>query len=154
MKKAVINTNGVILDVYNDDETPYVPKNCEVVEISNAKALKVESNKPDKSCLVDNEIITMTEWFALRAAPVVPDVVEMWKLKAVLDIVGKTAMIETVIAGIPDEDTRLATQAGWKHASTIERGHSLVKAMIAIPSLDIDEEDMDEYFLATKQYDK
>ena len=87
-------------------------------------------------------------------APVVPDVVDMWKLKAVLDIVGKTAMIETVIAGIPDEDTRVATQAGWKHASTIERGHSLVQAMIAIPSLDIDEEDMDEYFLATKQYDK
>lgn len=154
MKKAVINTNGVILDVYNDDETPYVPENCEVVEISNAKASEVESNKPEKSCLVNDEIITMTEWFALRASPVVPDVVDMWKLKAVLDIVGKTAMIETVIAGIPDEDTRVATQAGWKHASTIERGHSLVQAMIAIPSLDIDEEDMDEYFLATKQYDK
>jgi hypothetical protein len=101
--------------------------------------------------IVDDEIKVVPR---PAVAPVVPDVVDMWKLKAVLDIVGKTAMIETVIAGIPDEDTRVATQAGWKHASTIERGHSLVQAMIAIPSLDIDEEDMDEYFLATKQYDK
>jgi len=101
--------------------------------------------------IVDDEIKVVPR---PAVAPVVPDVVDMWKLKAILDIVGKTAMIETVIAGIPDEDTRVATQAGWKHASTIERGHSLVQAMIAIPSLDIDEEDMDEYFLATKQYDK
>ena len=101
--------------------------------------------------IVDDEIKVVPR---PAVAPVVPDVVDMWKLKAVLDIVGKTAMIETVIAGIPDEDTRVATQAGWKHASTIERGHSLVQAMIAIPAFDITEEEMDEYFLATKQYDK
>ena len=45
-------------------------------------------------------------------APVVPDVVDMWKLKAVLDIVGKTAMIETVIAGICDKALSMLRAGG------------------------------------------
>lgn len=132
------------------DESPF-PKRT-VTPLNEIRSSKLEFDTATETLQIVDDEITVVPRPAV--APVVPDVVEMWKLKAVLDIVGKTAMIETVIAGIPDEDTRLATQAGWKHASTIERGHSLVKAMIAIPSLDIDEEDMDEYFLATKQYDK
>ena len=122
-----------------------------VTPLNEIRSSDLEFGNDETLQIVDDEIKVVPR---PAVAPVVPDVVEMWKLKAVLDIVGKTAMIETVIAGIPDDDTRIATQAGWKHASTIERGHSLVKAMIAIPSLDIDEEDVDEYFLATKQYDK
>ena len=131
------------------DKSPF-PKRI-VTPLNEIRSSDLVAGDGETLQIVD-DVITVVPRPAV--APVVPDVVEMWKLKAVLDIVGKTAMIETVIAGIPDEDTRLATRAGWKHASTIERGHSLVKAMIAIPSLDIDEEDMDEYFLATKQYDK
>ncbi len=153
MKKAVINTNGVILDVYNDDETPYVPKNCEVVEISNAKASKVESNKPEKSCLVDNEIISMTEWFALRVSKVVPESVDTWKLKAILKIAGKTPVIESVIAGMSDDLMGISIQEGWKNAAIIQRHHPLVLAMINIPELDVTAEQMDEFFLATKQLD-
>jgi len=131
------------------DKSPF-PKRT-VTPLNEIRSSDLVAGDGETLQIVD-DVITVVSRPAV--APVVPDVVEMWKLKAVLDIVGKTAMIETVIAGIPDDDTRIATQAGWKHASTIERGHSLVKAMIAIPSLDIDEEDMDEYFLATKQYDK
>lgn len=131
------------------DKSPF-PKRT-VTPLNEIRSSDLVAGDGETLQIVD-DVITVVPRPAV--APVVPDVVEMWKLKAVLDIVGKTAMIETVIAGIPDEDTRIATQAGWKHAPTIERGHSLVKAMIAIPSLDIDEEDMDEYFLATKQYDK
>lgn len=132
------------------DESPF-PKRI-VTPLNEIRSSDLEFDTATETLqIVDDEIKVVPR---PAVAPVVPDVVDMWKLKAVLDIVGKTAMIETVIAGIPDEDTRVATQAGWKHASTIERGHSLVQAMIAIPSLDINEEDMDEYFLATKQYDK
>jgi len=131
------------------DESPF-PKRT-VTPLNEIRSSDLEFGSDEILQIVDDEVVVVP---SPAVAPVVPDVVDMWKLKAVLDIVGKTAMIETVIAGIPDEDTRVATQAGWKHASTIERGHSLVKAMIAIPSLDIDEEGMDEYFLATKQYDK
>ena len=131
------------------DESPF-PKRI-ATPLNEIRSSDLEFSNTETLQIVDDEVVVVP---SPAVAPVVPDVVEMWKLKAVLDIVGKTAMIETVISGITDDDTRVATQAGWKHASTIERGHSLVQAMIAIPSLDINEEDMDEYFLATKQYDK
>jgi hypothetical protein len=167
MKYAITSQRGRITQILDEE-----PKNLQSIEISDEEATVAEAmiEKRETPILFEGKVTSrkaeheagnlfrwdddLDTFVRTSKLPVVPDVVDMWKLKAILDIVGKTAMIETVIAGIPDDDTRVATQAGWKHASTIERGHSLVQAMIAIPSLDINEEDMDEYFLATKQYDK
>jgi len=83
----------------------------------------------------------------------IPQSVDAWKLKAVLEIAGKTPTIEAVIDGIEDDTQRIAIRAGWDNAPVIARDNPFVQTMIAIPALDITTEQMDQFFLATKQFD-
>ena len=99
--------------------------------------------------IVDDKIVVVP-----RPAPpvVVPDTVDRWKLKTVLQADGKWDNVLAVADTLPAEQ-KPAVINGLEGAATINRNHALVQMMIAIPALDITAEEMDEYYVATKQFD-
>ena len=71
------------------DESPF-PKRI-VTRLNEIRSSDLEFDTATETLqIVDDEIKVVPR---PAVAPVVPDVVDMWKLKAILDIVGKTAMI-------------------------------------------------------------
>lgn len=82
----------------------------------------------------------------------VPNEVDFWKIKTVLQLLGKWDNVIAVANTLPDEQ-KIPILNGLEHAATMTRVHPLVQLMISIPELDITAEQMDEIFVATQQYD-
>jgi len=99
--------------------------------------------------IVDDEIVVVP-----RPDPpvVVPDEVDFWKIKTVLQLLGKWDNVLAVANTLPDEQ-KIPILNGLQHAATMTRVHPLVQLMISIPALDITAEQMDAIFVAAQQYD-
>jgi len=121
----------------------------EVVKLNEIRSSDLPFDSTQTLQIVD-DVITVVP----RPAPpvVVPDTVDRWKLKTVLQADGKWDNVLAVADTLPAEQ-KLAVINGLEGAATINRNHALVQMMIAIPALDITAEEMDEYYVATKQFD-
>ena len=82
----------------------------------------------------------------------VPNEVDFWKIKTVLQVIDNWDNVIAVANTLPDEQ-KIPILNGLQHAATMTRVHPLVQLMISIPALDITAEQMDEIFVATQQYD-
>ena len=83
---------------------------------------------------------------------VVPDKVDTWKLRAVVEAAGQKAYVEGFIALLP-EAHRIPISNGWENAAVIHRDNQFLAIVIANEDNNIDTETVDAWFLATKQFD-
>lgn len=147
----------VPMPVVNDSESNNPPK----PDLTPTQQSRVEAIYADDIALYNLITSAGTDYHTPVITPpdpepepvYIPRSVDSWKLKAVLEIAGKTPTIEAVIDGIEDDTQRIAIRAGWDNAPVIARDNQFVQTMIAIPALDITTEQMDQFFLATKQFD-
>lgn len=135
--------------VYETDGSPFPTQTRTVIPLNEIRSSDLEFDNTQTLQIVD-DVITVVP----RPAPpvVVPDTVDRWKLKTVLQADGKWDNVLAVADTLPAEQ-KLAVINGLEGAATINRNHALVQMMIAIPALDITAEEMDEYYVATKQFD-
>ena len=134
---------------YETDGIPFPTQTRTVIPLNEIRSSDLEFDNTQTLQIVD-DVITVVP----RPAPpvVVPDTVDRWKLKTVLQADGKWDNVLAVADTLPAEQ-KLAVINGLEGAATINRNHALVQMMIAIPALDITAEEMDEYYVATKQFD-
>jgi hypothetical protein len=78
-------------------------------------------------------------------APVVPDQVTLWQLRAVLEIMGLEATVTAVIKGMPEGVESTVAWRAWEYANNIRRSSPTVIALKAI--LQLTDEQVDQIFI-------
>ena len=78
-------------------------------------------------------------------APVVPDQVTLWQLRAVLEIMGLEATVTAVIKGMPEGVESKVAWRAWEYANNIRRSSPTVIALKAI--LQLTDEQVDQIFI-------
>jgi hypothetical protein len=84
-------------------------------------------------------------------APVVPDQVTLWQLRAVLEIMGLEATVTAVIKGMPEGVESTVAWRAWEYANNIRRSSPTVIALKAI--LQLTDEQVDQIFIQAEQID-
>ena len=130
-------------------ETTGEGKDRVVVKLNEIRSSDLPFDNTETLQIVNDEITVVTR---PPRPVVVPATVDRWKLKTVLQAAGKWDNVLAVADTLPAEQ-KLAVINGLEGAATINRNHALVQMMIAVPALDITAEEMDEYYVATKQFD-
>jgi len=74
----------------------------------------------------------------------IPQVVTMRQARLALLQVGKLAMVDTAIAGLPEPD-RTAAQIEWEYSQEVQRDKPFV--LMLAPALGLSEEDLDNLFV-------
>jgi hypothetical protein len=78
-------------------------------------------------------------------APVVPEQVTLWQLRAVLEIMGLEATVTAVIKGMPEGVESTVAWRAWEYANNIRRSSPTVIALKAI--LQLTDEQVDQIFI-------
>jgi hypothetical protein len=78
-------------------------------------------------------------------APIVPDQVTLWQLRAVLEIMGLEATVTAVIKGMPEGVESTVAWRAWEYANNIRRSSPTVIALKAI--LQLTDEQVDQIFI-------
>jgi hypothetical protein len=78
-------------------------------------------------------------------APVVPDQVTLWQLRAVLAIMGLEDTVTSVIQAMPDGPEKKAAWRAWEYANNIRRSSPTVIALKAI--LQLTDAQVDQIFI-------
>ena len=84
-------------------------------------------------------------------APVVPEQVTLWQLRAVLEIMGLEATVTAVIKGMPEGVESTVAWRAWEYANNIRRSSPTVIALKAI--LQLTDEQVDQIFIQADQID-
>jgi hypothetical protein len=84
-------------------------------------------------------------------APVVPEQVTLWQLRAVLAIMGLEDTVTAVIQGMPDGPEKKAAWRAWEYANNIRRSSPTVIALKAI--LQLTDEQVDHIFIQANLID-
>jgi hypothetical protein len=84
-------------------------------------------------------------------APVVPDQVTLWQLRAVLEIMGLEATVTAVIKGMPEGVESTVAWRAWEYANNIKRFSPTVAGIKAI--LQLTDEQVDQIFIQADQID-
>ena len=78
-------------------------------------------------------------------APVVPEQVTLWQLRAVLAIMGLEDTVTSVIQGMADGPEKKAAWRAWEYANNIKRYSPTVEGIKAI--LQLTDEQLDQIFI-------
>ena len=78
-------------------------------------------------------------------APIVPEQVTLWQLRAVLAIMGLEDTVTSVIQGMPDGPEKKAAWRAWEYANNIKRFSPTVSGIKAI--LQLTDEQVDQIFI-------
>jgi hypothetical protein len=78
-------------------------------------------------------------------APVVPEQVTLWQLRAALEIMGLEATVTAVIKGMPEGVESKVAWRAWEYANNIRRSSPTVIALKAI--LELTDEQVDQIFI-------
>jgi hypothetical protein len=84
-------------------------------------------------------------------APVVPEQVTLWQLRAVLEIMGLEATVTAVIKGMPEGVESTVAWRAWEYANNIRRSSPTVIALKAI--LQLTDEQVDQIFIQANLID-
>ena len=84
-------------------------------------------------------------------APVVPEQVTLWQLRAVLEIMGLEATVTAVIKGMPEGVESKVAWRAWEYANNIRRSSPTVIALKAI--LQLTDEQVDQIFIQANLID-
>jgi hypothetical protein len=84
-------------------------------------------------------------------APVVPDQVTLWQLRAVLAIMGLEGTVTGVIQDMIDGPEKKAAWRAWEYANNIKRFSPTVSGIKAI--LQLTDEQVDQIFIQAEQID-
>lgn len=105
---------------------------------------------PPDAVIIENEL-TYKNPIVLRDGVIVEQIqhVTMAQARVALIEKGLIDQVQATLDGIKDDKERAKAKAWWEYATTVERSHPTVKALIQV--LELSEADVDELFLLASQ---
>jgi len=138
MKYAIVGPQGRIfqvLDAATDGS----------VEITDEQAVTVSSSE-EPLFLLEGELKTTQEKFVAALSPekraayeaaqnAVPQSMTAWQARAILEMEGHLAQVESAIAGLEDGPVKIIIKSAWENNAEFKRGSTAIEAISKIVGL-------------------
>ena len=105
---------------------------------------------PPDAVIIENEL-TYKNPIVLRDGVIVEQIQQVTMAQARVALIEKGLIekVQATLDGIKDDKERAKAKAWWEYATTVERSHPTVKALIQV--LELSEAEVDELFLLASQ---